>query len=250
MTCVICKKKVSRSADCVTCDLCRGAVHTECADLSRAEIECIRSKSRKIHFYCANCDIVATINNLKEELAGVKSELNELKNSQGKVIHQDSVKKLSDDDILMEIEDRNHRAANLVLFNLPESSEMNSSERKNDDMFRCRKIVIPENKNNVVNSQNCIRLGKFDNDKVRPVKIIFENPHQAIDALRTYKRSDNLYLNRDLTPRQQNYNFVIRTEFKNRLEKGEDNIFLKYVNGIPKIVPKKNLKNMQIPNSQ
>ena len=84
----------------------------------------------------------------------------------------------------MEIEDRNHCVANLVLFNLPKSSEMNSSERKNDDI-RCRKIVIPENKNNVVNMQNCIRLDKFDNDKVRLVNIIFENPHQAIDVLRT-----------------------------------------------------------------
>lgn len=87
-----------------------------------------------------------------------------------------------------------------------------------------------------VKIQNCIRLGKANNNKIRPVKIIFDNSQQALDVLRSYKRSGRLYLNRDLTPRQQNYCFEIRSEFRNRINLGEKDIFLRYRNGFPSIV--------------
>ena len=91
--------------------------------LPKIEIDCIRSVSRKIHFHCINCDIVATINGLREELTNVKSELNALKNEQGKAIDRDTNKNLLEENIISEIEDRNRRACNLILLNLPESAE-------------------------------------------------------------------------------------------------------------------------------
>ncbi|KAJ3660332.1 hypothetical protein Zmor_004784 [Zophobas morio] len=242
MSCSVCNKKNLRSSDCVTCDICRGLVHSECAGLSKTEVDCIRSMSRKIHFYCEKCDIVATINGLKEELANVKYELNELKNNQSKVIDDhDTSKKLSEEDIINEIEDRNRRATNLILFNLPESNAVNSDMRKDDDKSRCQKIMIPESKSESVKIMNCVRLGRLNDDKIRPIKIIFGNSHQALEILKSYKRKENLYLNRDLTPRQQNHSFLIRSEFRNRIEHGENDISLKYRDGIPKIV-KKDLK--------
>lgn len=60
---------------------------------------------------------------------------------------------------------------------------------------------------------------------------------------KSYKRGNNLYLNRDLTKHQQNLSFLIRTEFKNRKSNGE-NVSLKYLNGVPKIVLNEEAKNV------
>ena len=113
--CGSCNKKI-RNSDWITCDICRKNIHVECAGLSKLEVDCVRSNSRKIHFYCDKCDIITTINDLKDEIEGLKSELNELKNCRNKV-DDDSHKKLSDEEIITEVEDRNRRANNLILYN-------------------------------------------------------------------------------------------------------------------------------------
>ncbi|KAJ3659047.1 hypothetical protein Zmor_010756 [Zophobas morio] len=103
-TCSLCNKK-ARSGDCVTCYICRKYRHTECAGLSRLEVECIRSSSRKIHYYCEKCDIVSIIHTMKTEIEVLQDELAELKKSGSNVADRDSEKKLSDEEIIAEIED-------------------------------------------------------------------------------------------------------------------------------------------------
>ena len=238
-TCLMCNKK-AKSSDCVTCDICRKNVHTECAGLSRLETECIRSSSRKVHYYCEKCDIVSTMNSLKSEIDVLKSELLEIKKRQDQAIDHDSDKRLSEDEVIAEVEDRNRRAANLILFNLPESTETLSDQRKEDDTSRCLSIVLPTNKDNV-SVLSCLRMGKYNSDKLRPLKMTFANAQQALDVLKSYKRKDNFYLNRDLTPRQQNSSYLIRSEFKRRKQQGEHDIQLRYYNGMPKIIVPKNM---------
>lgn len=240
--CGICNKK-TKSTTCVTCDICRRAIHPECADLTAIEVECIRSNSRKIHFYCEKCDIVATINNLKDEISVLKSELTALKTQQvNSADDLASTKKLSDEEIFAEIEERNYRAPNLILFNLPESDEDSPTKRKEIDVNRCVSTVTSTDYNASTSIVSCIRVGRYNKDRVRPVRIVFTSREQALDCLKAYKRKNNLYLNRDLTPRQQNYSYLIRSEFKTRKEQGEEDIMLKYRYGIPAIV-KRTTKN-------
>ena len=86
--------------------------------------------------------------------------------------------------------------------------------------------------------QVCFRLGKFENGRNRPVKITLGSADQVQFILRKYKTTNNVYINRDLTVKQQDLCYRIRKEFKGRLSKGESNIKLRYINGVPKIVIK------------
>ena len=127
----------------MTCDICRKNVHHDCAGLSRLEVQCIRSNSGKIHFYCNKSDIVSTIIELKAEVDGLKKELIDLKNQRIEDTDIDPQKKLSDVEI---IEERNRRANNLILFHLPESNENTGNLRKSDNLSRCINTVFPHDK--------------------------------------------------------------------------------------------------------
>lgn len=235
--------KTGRNSDCVTCDICRKLVHTECSDLSRLEIECIRSKSRKIHYYCDKCDIVATINKLKSELDSIKTELKAVKSNEEKAVHIDTGI-LSSEKLIAEVEERQRRSYSLVLFNLPEARKDSDVDRASDDTDRAHDIVLPNDTNHEnIKILSCTRLGKFNNEKTRPLRISFASPQQAFDVLKRYKRVRNLYLNRDLTKFQQNESFTIRSEYRARVQKGENDIILRYSNGMPRIVKSDKAKN-------
>ena len=88
-------------------------------------------------------------------------------------------------------------------------------------MGRYQSIVVPNANTDTIPIVSCVRLGKYNNEKVRPLKIMFTNPQKAMDVLRAYNRKNDLYLNRDLTRRQQNCSYLIRSEFKQRKEQGD-----------------------------
>lgn len=241
--CGVCNQK-TKISDSVTCDICRKPVHTDCANLSKIEVECIKANSRAVHFYCPKCDIVAIINNLKTEIDDLKSQINELKSAKSCDVVSDPSKNLSIEDVFTEIEERNRRANNLIIYNVPESEKSSADQRKQEDIELCKEIVLNDN-SNTSNARivNCIRLGKFSDSKLRPVKIVLETADQAQSILRTYRRKENFYLHKDLTVRQQHASYLTRTEYKTRQQQGENDIVLKYVNGLPKIIKKPTLKN-------
>ena len=70
------------------------------------------------------------------------------------------------------------------------------------------------------------------------MKITLGSADQVQFILRKYKTTNNVYINRDLTVKQQDLCYRIRKEFKGRLSKGEANIKLRYINGVPKIIIK------------
>lgn len=229
--CSMCNKKITRISDCVICDICRNNMHVTCAGLSTVEAECIRSTNRKINFFCTNCNIVTTINTLKNEIDNLKIELEALKDRS--IDKPGASKTVSEEDIFQEAEERMQRSCNLILLNLPESNEKDANLRKNDDIHRCKGIITQQTSD--INIGSCIRLGKYTENRVRPLKVVFENRMQAINCLQSYKLKERYYLNRDLTPRQQNHCFDIRKEFRERKGNGEQ-IQLRYKNGIPYIV--------------
>lgn len=235
--CVQCNKK-TRSTDCINCDICKKPIHVECSGLSRLEVECIRSSTRKIHYYCEKCDIVAAFNALQTELNEVKSELNVLttelnllKTKQDAAANDNlenvNHKNLKTEEIIAEAQERYYRSHNLILSNLPETTDNIGDHIKS--------AILSKVNDANISLVSCTRLGKFNDTKTRPVKLTFSSPQDALTVLKHYVRSGNLYLNRDLTRLQQNQSYVIRTEYRSRKGKGE-NITLRYTNGIPRIV--------------
>lgn len=233
--CVSCSKNCNEN-DSVTCDICKKPVHVNCAGLSKNEVDCLRSKRRKIHFYCDRCDIVDTVLKLKEEIELLKKSVNECKNS----IPVDSVisdqsDKFSFDDVLTEFEDRNVRATNVIVYGLPESLNSGDSGRT-DDENKCKELLASINNCNSSNFTSCHRLGKPNASRSRPIKLSFTSRDVVHQILKIYRPKNNVYINRDLTLRQRNLNGKVRQEYHRRIEQGETGIKLKYRNGVPTII--------------
>ena len=153
-------------------------------------------------------------------------------------------KTLSEDDIINEIMERQQKAVNIIVYNLPESGKETSTERANDDVDKCIDIIKKKTPN--VTIVKCSRLGKPNKDCPRLIKLQLPSADQVLQVLKSYKVENNIYLNRDLTIKQRNYTYNIRKEFRSRKAKGENDIVLKYSNGMPKIVK----KNLSQPSSQ
>ena len=233
--CQVCKRVCK---DGLTCDICGQSFHPSCADVSPQEAECLKSSSRKVRYFCEKCNIVDVVSNLQQEISELKKQITELKNSAGgrsddntALINAD--KQSNDEDLINEIFDRQQRANNLIIYNLPESN-VNDGNEEISDTEKLLSLVG----NHIINETSiskCVRLGK-DASKIRPLLLRLRTPVDVFKVLKMYRTRNNVYINRDLTVRQRNFAFNIRKEFKNRKEAGELDIKIKYTNGIPKII--------------
>ncbi|KAJ3650281.1 hypothetical protein Zmor_021979 [Zophobas morio] len=84
-----------------------------------------------------------------------------------------------------------------------------------------------------------VRIGKISN-KPRLIKVTLSSSVIVREIVTKYRTRNGIYVNRDLTKMQQDVAYKTRKEFKERVNKGEKNISLKYYNGVPKIVTKNN----------
>ncbi|KAJ3640311.1 hypothetical protein Zmor_003620 [Zophobas morio] len=228
--------------DGISCDFCGSFMHSDCVGLSRAEVQCLRQKQRRIPFYCEDCDIVKLVKSLKDQIQRLSNEIANIKKEVSPVSSID--KTLSEDDIINEIMERQQKAVNIIVYNLPESGKETSTERANDDADKCINIIKKKTPN--VTIVKCSRLGKPNKDRPRLIKLQLPSADQVLQVLKSYKVENNIYLNQDLTIKQRNYTYNNRTEFRSRKAKGENDIVLKYSNGMPKIVK----KNLSQPSSQ
>lgn len=122
--------------------------------------------------------------------------------------------------------------------------QMNSAAKQRYDryLYDKRRVLELITKVNapVTAIVQCYRLGKVSESRNRPIRVILTSSSIAHYVVTKYKPQKSIYINKDLTKMQQNRAYLIRQEFKSKLENGETNIQLKYVNGVPKIVVKKN----------
>ena len=231
-----CAKCNELCPDGIKCDICGLLVHPDCAGLSRTEVSCLRAKQRKISFYCENCDVVNIIKSLKDQIEHTSHEIASIKKEKSVPAPPITNPSLSEDDIINEIVERQQKAANIIVYNLPESKESSINERVNDDQTRCLNIL----RKNMPDTTfiKCNRLGKASENRPRPIKLQFASSGQVLQILRSYRVEYNIYLNRDLTIKQRNHAYNVRKEFRTRKTNGEEDIILKYTDGVPKIVKK------------
>lgn len=231
--------KLCNDNDSVNCDVCKKTLHAACAGITRQEADCLRSSRRRIHFFCDNCNLIDSITALNNKISSLEVELNTLKNeirSSDKMTMVSEDKKtmndtMDEEHLIAEIIDRQNRAKNLIVYNLQETLTDTPTD---DDMQKF--ISVINNEAITGNSiSNLRRLGKKSHDNIRPLLVSLTSPSDAVTILKTYKTRDRIYINRDLTVQQRNQAYITRNEFKNRKEKGE-NVKLKYINGMPKIV--------------
>ncbi|XP_050307524.1 uncharacterized protein LOC126744208 [Anthonomus grandis grandis] len=136
--------------------------------------------------------------------------------------------------VLQVIIERQKRNCNLMLFNL--KSESSEDPTFTADISTLLNDVCGRN----IPISKASRFGKPNCNGCRPVKITLVN-HGDVGFLlknRSKFSGKKIYIESDLTPAQLEHLNKIKEELRLRRDRGEDNLFIKYINGIPSIAAK------------
>nr|CAI5822991.1 unnamed protein product [Callosobruchus analis]CAI5842202.1 unnamed protein product [Callosobruchus analis] len=136
--CPNCEVKLDTSRDTsVICDGCKSHMHTQCivssTGLSKDDISRItRNKARTLKFMCKRCDgklaqllniqeiVKAETSRIFDKISALENRVNDI--SAGKCSVNVSLSPLQFEEIICEMNERNIRKRNIVIFNLEEKS--------------------------------------------------------------------------------------------------------------------------------
>lgn len=219
----------------LSCDACKSPIHNKCLDLTDSELRTITSsKSPYIKIVCNQCrSSLDNINEMKLVINSLKTSMDSRLKKIEDFINSSQVEQhLQQENIIQEAVERSLRAKNVILYNVPEGTEDCILA---NDILECIDLSL------VVSPDDVIRVGKINEKKPRPIKLTCKNLETAKLVLRKGSALKNskfskIFVNSDKTRQQQEYYKNIKNELNLRKDNGENNITIKYVNGIPKIV--------------
>lgn len=246
------------------CDHCKKYVCQNCSDLSTTEIQTILLSKRVMPFYCKEClqqvkqllnlvnrvdDLEKDVSKMSEEIRKLPSILTELKeiNIKTKTL-EDQITKIGggldinavqnlnvsspSTEVIAEIQDRQNRLNNLMIFNLPENG------RDEEDIRQIFNDLV----NEVPPPNSIMRIGKRNAKGARSLKISLNtsNDVQKLFKNRHKLKGKHIYLGYDLTHMQRQDEKAVLEEFRRRKSNGESGLTIKYINNHPKIVKQKN----------
>lgn len=142
-----------------------------------------------------------------------------------------------------ELQERSERAKNIIIYNVKESQSKVPDERIDHDKSHVssllRKIGVETNPDFAV-----IRLGR-SNDGSRPMKVIFGDASMAMSCIRQKSKlkGSDVSIKQDLTIMQRGHLKSLLTELKTRKDNGENNLGIRYNNGIPYIASYRDHEN-------
>ncbi|KOB68885.1 Uncharacterized protein OBRU01_17663 [Operophtera brumata] len=174
----------------------------------------------------------------EKEIETLKSDVEQLKVAAPSLTTTGTVQ-----NIMTEIKEREDRSKNIIIIGIPEPTSENTDDRRQVDKTEVLKIT------KTVNAEcpepvNIFRLGKYNSDKRRPIKVCFNSqvPVMSILRNRNNMKSDTIKLYSDQTLQQQAYMRNLKEELKQRVNDGDKSLCIKYIKGTPKItsLPPKN----------
>lgn len=177
-------------------------------------------------------DLTAKVSTHEERLLSVESDLNSYNTSS--IPEPNKIKQ--NEEIIHEIQERKKRENNIVLVGISEQCNTNTKERIEKDKAEVLNIISLVTKD-IPKPVKIFRIGKYDAEKNRKLKVCFDNREPVMLLLRNKdKLPDNIRIFSDQTPAQLKYFLAIKDELTKRKNNGEDDITIKYINGTPKIV--------------
>lgn len=194
---------------------------------------------------CQNCaQLLDSINDLKATVASLKREIESLKQSVEESSNNVQLSGLDFETIVQEVEERNTRKCNLIIYNIPEQQAENPTERKSLDNEQAMKVIRFISPTVNIDDLKPIRLGKLDPTKhtSRPLRIRLRSEGvvgellKKASSLKTSQDLSRIIISPDRTPRQSQYYQTVKTELNRRTAGGETNLKIKYIRGIPQIV--------------
>lgn len=253
------------------CDSCKQIVCRDCSNITSSEIRAIMTGSRIILFFCTECiNAVRQMPLMKTELHKIKKEIeqiksvvdvlkpepspspsyaevarkteeltNQIKSLKEKLEIQESLpKQVLFEPTISEMQERERRSVNVLVFGVNESDLTNKEECQRHDKEKAKDIILKVKNDVQMDSVKCTRLGAPSEGKIRPLKLTFSTKEEALQIVRLKSKLNvtGVYIKYDQTPSQREYLKKIIQELEQRKQNGEENVRIKYVNGIPTII--------------
>lgn len=259
--CLNCEVRIETTRDtAVQCDGCKGSLHVACTGLSKDDYSRVtRYKTRAIKIMCNKCNsnldqllnikgiIKAETTKLLEKITELETKLADISLAKNNVSVNFSTSQF--EDIITEVNERNIRKRNIIIFNLDEpSSNLNKEQRSQYEKSNITKLLSAVSTENTLTYLGYHRLGKYalNNTRPRPLKVTLENEN---DVLKIIKNTNNIKqindfknvsISFDKTPRQISFYQELRRQLTERQMNGETNLTIRYIQGVPKIITSKN----------
>lgn len=224
----------------VTCCVCKDKFKNTCVDITANEVRTLNS-NKGYDWTCIDCRVLG--NDLKDLKALIISLQNDIKELKARNTESDKANEYDFEEILQEIADRQKRKNNIILFNVPEQDQSKPVNEQllteNNQVMNIVKHVNPDVQLREVKS---IRLGAYSPNKIRPIKLKLENENTVRQILSNSKKIRSnaafkkVYFSSDKTKKQIEHYKKIKQELTDRLNAGESNCRIKYVNNVPRIV--------------
>lgn len=227
----------------VTCGICKKPFSYACVKLTQSEAKAINNTNKNLSWTCEKClPLGEDIASLKQVVINLQKEIADFKNL--KV--NNKLEDFQFEEIIHEIQEREKRKHNLIIYGVKEEPNQNSEERLTQEHLHITDMFSAVSVDSDVTKLT--RLGAYDPSKrsPRPLKITLrkeEDVHKMIKKARTIKgieRYKHINISLDRTPKQIELYKKVKTELDSRKNDGEENIRIKYVKGIPQIVPSLN----------
>lgn len=186
---------------------------------------------------------IEVIESLKIEIANLNAKVNALETQLadvsswpspriGRAAGETSIG-MADRDIMNEVFERQKRMNNIMIFNFERSNDGSDSVQISE--------LLSEICGQPMNISKSEVIGKPNKNGFRAIRVHLCNPTD-VSLILKYKAkaisSKKVYIEPDMTPKQRDELNMVRNEYERRKQNGEDNIRIKFVNGIPTIVQK------------
>ena len=261
--CGKCKNKFKWNSKYIKCDVCEKSFHQQCTDMHKEAFDYVIKNNHRMTWSCECTPEAAEVirsyyrlmkkvdkleNNLHEELKEVKEmieanrlEISKLKaNSQADNNSENVLPQIQHQPhtIIRELEERERRQNNLIIFGIPENTSEDFHERQASDENAVKKICedidVKIEETDIVKS---FRLGKKLSGKNRPLLTNFSIPEKKREVLKNKKRlfevSPSIKIAPDCTPQQREHDKKVYEEIKPKNNEEQEADFLYIAVGKP-----------------
>lgn len=241
--CNVCSTSVSHRIPGLQCVFCENFFHIKCVNINKNQYDTLTSIDGCV-WKCTGCTkktvntelIMKAIENLQNTVSTLQKQLQEVKSE----TTLKSSSNCSPEVIINEIIERQNREKNIIIFKLPTSNTPNADLQKANDIL---KSIIPDGLPQIT---DVTRLGRGQGNNPAPLKVSLQSREEVINILKNKRklkdtgRYKDIVISTDQTKMQQQYYKEIKCELIDRKQNGEQNIYIKYANGIPTIAKAKN----------
>lgn len=250
-TCRKCTLNVNDKSPGIQCGFCTKFFHAKCLALSKEQValfndiqgtlykceECrIKPKPNKeVVKECVNChELLLAIKDLQSVVNNLQAELINLKEN-----------KMSDNTelIISEISERQRREKNIIIYKLEEQVNGTTANKIAADTQKAVDIIKSIAPAVVTTNIKTYRLKKNDGNNISPLKVELISRDDVFTILKNKKKlkdyNMNIQISTDKTLLQRQYLKSVISQLNQRKENGEEDLYIKYLNGKPVIAQSK-----------